>query len=48
MQAMARLQVRYSRTDERTPDFLREIALRGETEHWREWARRQMVMAGIQ
>lgn len=41
MQALARLQLRSGRADDRTPKFLDEIAMRGETEQWREWARLQ-------
>ncbi len=41
MQALARLQLRRGRADDRTPGMLREIALRGETGQWREWARDQ-------
>lgn len=48
MQALARLQVRHNRADDRTDNFLREIALRGETEEWREWARRQMIQTGVE
>ena len=43
IQALARLQLRHDRVDERTPDFLEEIALRGETPEWRDWARQQMT-----
>lgn len=43
-EALARLQVRSRRTDERTMGFLREIALTGETEQWREWAKGQLTM----
>jgi Tfp pilus assembly protein PilF len=43
MQGLARLQVRSGREDERTPRFISEIAMRGETPEWREWARRQMT-----
>ncbi|MBX3405037.1 MAG: hypothetical protein KF699_16625 [Phycisphaeraceae bacterium] len=38
MQGLARLQLRHNRRDERTPDLLSAIALRGETEQWRQWA----------
>lgn len=38
MQGLARLQVRTGRRDDRTETLLREIALRGETEEWRQWA----------
>ncbi len=40
---LASLQLRHNRTDERTRGFLEEIALRGETQEWREWARLQMT-----
>ena len=43
IQALARLQLRHDRTDERTGDFLEEIAMRGETPQWRDWAREQMT-----
>ncbi len=39
VQALARLHVRERRADARLDDWLSEIALRGETEQWREWAR---------
>ncbi len=42
IQALVRLQLRHSRTDDRTPGFLKEIALRGEPE-WRDWARQHML-----
>ncbi len=42
MQALARLQVRAGRADERTPRLLSEIAMRGENEQWRDWAQREM------
>ncbi len=38
MQALARLQLRTSRPDNRTAALLDEIALRGQSEQWREWA----------
>ncbi|MCC6679179.1 MAG: tetratricopeptide repeat protein [Phycisphaerales bacterium] len=41
MQALARLQVRSSRTDDRTRHYLDEIAMRGETQEWRDWARKE-------
>jgi Tfp pilus assembly protein PilF len=46
IQALARLQVRSGHTDERTAGFLDEIALRGETETWRTWARNQRIRLG--
>jgi hypothetical protein len=38
LQALTRLQVKAAKTDENTPRYLREIALRGESEAWRRWA----------
>ena len=43
IQALARLQVRAGRADDRTAEFLDEIALRGETEEWRSWAQLQRL-----
>lgn len=43
MQAMALCQVRHTRRDARTSTMLREIAMRGETEEWRSWARDEMT-----
>jgi tetratricopeptide (TPR) repeat protein len=45
IQAMALLQVRSGKLDDRTSHYLDEIALRGETERWREWARLQEAKA---
>lgn len=42
IEALARLQIRSGRTDDRTPRFLDEIALRSE-KPWRNWAREQMA-----
>ena len=39
VQGLARLQLRTGRTDERTQHLLDEIALRGESSEWRDWAR---------
>ncbi len=44
MQAMASLQLRTGKVDDRTPDMLREIALRGDDESWRTWAQGQLAM----
>jgi Tfp pilus assembly protein PilF len=38
MQALTRLQLRAGRTDDRTARMLDEIAFRGDTPAWREWA----------
>ncbi len=43
IQALARLQLRHGRTDDRTKGYLEEIALRGETTQWRDWAHYQLV-----
>lgn len=46
MQAYARLAVREGRRDERVEGLVRAIALRGEDERWREWARREAHKSG--
>lgn len=43
IQGLTRLQLRRARTDERTEGFLREIAIRGEDESWRQWAQMQLT-----
>lgn len=43
VQGLARLQLRTGTTDERTPRLLEEIAFRGETTEWREWARTRLA-----
>lgn len=43
MEALVRLQIRTARRDARTPRLLAEVALRGETPQWREWARLQLA-----
>ncbi len=43
IQGLARLQVRAGRTNERTPALLNAIAMRGEDEQWRDWARSQSL-----
>lgn len=43
IQAMARCQLRYNRTDDRTEPMLRTIAMRSDDEQWRQWARLQLV-----
>lgn len=45
IQAMTKLQVRSGRTDARTDSNLNEIALRGDSETWRVWARKQLARA---
>lgn len=44
MQAMASLQLRTGKADDRTPGMLKEIALRGDDETWRTWAQGQLAM----
>lgn len=46
LQAIARLQVRYNRQDDRTPAYLDEIALRSDDASWRDWAREQQIRSG--
>ncbi len=43
IQALARIQLRHNRADDHTDDLLSEIALRGETDQWRTWARAQLI-----
>jgi tetratricopeptide (TPR) repeat protein len=43
MQALASAQMRHGRADGGTLEMLEEISLRGESEGWRSWARRQAV-----
>ncbi len=43
LQALTRLQLRTGRTDEHTREHLKEIALRGETPDWRDWAHEQLT-----
>lgn len=44
MQGLARVQIRSGRRDENTYNLLTEIAMRGETPTWREWAKQQMML----
>ena len=43
MQALTRLQIRRSRSDDRTASMLNQIALSGESPQWRQWAQRQLI-----
>ncbi len=45
LQGLVRLQVKHNRGDDKTDERLREIALRGETQRWREWAQRQELQS---
>lgn len=42
-QALARLQLRHRRADDRTRGLLEEIALRGDADQWRRWARAALL-----
>jgi tetratricopeptide (TPR) repeat protein len=46
MQAMASLQLRSGKADDRTLHMLQEIALRGEDDAWKSWAREQAALRG--
>ncbi|MBX3378384.1 MAG: hypothetical protein KF678_15425 [Phycisphaeraceae bacterium] len=43
IQALARLRTRMGRNDDQTRSLLAEIALKGETELWRTWARARLA-----
>jgi tetratricopeptide (TPR) repeat protein len=43
IQALARLQLKSGRGDEKTRAMLEEIAFKGESEAWRTWARTQLI-----
>jgi hypothetical protein len=45
MEALARLEVRAGKTDADMPRLLSEVAYRGESARWREWARVEMARA---
>ena len=45
VQALARLLVRLGQLNDRTLGFLRQIALEGEDEQWRSWARERLALA---
>jgi Flp pilus assembly protein TadD len=47
MEALALLQIKAGKTDQRTKHMLDEIALRGESERWRDWARMQDAKAAL-
>lgn len=47
MQGLARLQVRSGKRDEHTPRLLSEIAMRGETRAWRDWAMSEATRAPL-
>lgn len=43
MQGLARLQIREGKPDDKTDVYLHEIAMRGESQRWKEWALAQMI-----
>ncbi len=43
IQALCRCQIRHDRENDQTTGYLKEIALRGETSHWRQWAKAQLT-----
>jgi len=43
MQGLARLQLKSGKTDEKTTLLLKEIAMRGETPEWRDWAKGELT-----
>lgn len=43
MQGLARLQIKSGKPDEKTEAMLAQIAMRGETAEWKEWAKSQLV-----
>ncbi len=43
IQALASLQLRANKPDDRTPAYLDDITLRGQTQAWRDWARMQRL-----
>jgi tetratricopeptide (TPR) repeat protein len=45
IQALTRCRVRHDRADDRVTERLQEIALRGQTKRWRDWAQRQLSSA---
>lgn len=46
MQALTRLQLRSGKADDKTNEYLKEIALKGETPLWREWAKEWIMKRG--
>lgn len=44
IQALARLQARSGQTNDQTSRMLQTIALRGESEEWRQWARSRLAV----
>jgi len=43
MQGLARLQLKSGKTDEKTACLLKEVAMKGETPQWRDWARGELT-----
>lgn len=42
-QGLARLQLKSGKADERTPALLRVVAMQGETQEWRDWAKGELT-----
>lgn len=42
-QGLARLQLKNGKADERTPALLRVVAMQGETQEWRDWAKGELT-----
>lgn len=47
MQALTRLQLRSGKTTDRTAAMLDQVALRGESQIWRDWAQLQRTRLGF-
>ncbi len=45
MQAIARLEIRTGKAGDSTREYLREIAMRGESASWREWAQQRLAFS---
>lgn len=45
MEALVRLQIKSGHTDSETPRLLSEVAMRGEAQTWRNWARLELAKA---
>jgi hypothetical protein len=46
IEAMTRLQIKAGKTTDKTRSNLEEIAYKGESERWREWARMELTRMG--
>ncbi|MBT8240337.1 MAG: tetratricopeptide repeat protein [Acidimicrobiia bacterium] len=43
LQGLVRCQIKHQHVDKRTVEMLKRIALRGNTDQWRDWSREQLV-----